>query len=234
MAEKKADEPPKPPDWLRSIVSPLNTDEYPHEVLPLIPENTRLYEYDPSLNLKQKIWALCAIFGMVMIIAAIARQLMLEWIAVPGTVNMTPVDPNLIELLGFVGSTTVVWVGGHEAIHAVVCRWYGWKYRVIFTNWGTPGIVPYQALQTRRETAIMVLAPVIVITIACVGFIGIASLFSWTLSPYTVTGALLICTFNLGSSAIDGYTVWKLRYLPAGSLLYTTNYRTLVAVPITH
>lgn len=73
-----------------------------------------------------------------------------------------------------------------------------------------------------------------IIPIGCIGIVGVAAVTSWSLSPRLSVDILLVCTFNLGSSISDCYTVWKLGALPPGSLLYTTDYRTVAAIFDTH
>lgn len=234
MGQEQISAPVSVPFLLKPVVSALNEEEYPFENLPTPPGGRALYEFDLSLSWPRKLWVLSSLFGLLLIIAAASRITMLRMLSLPGAFQPVSSSLSSPDLLVFASSVVLVWVGGHETIHALICRWYGWEFTITFTRWGTPGIVPRHTFQTRRETATMLLAPAILITIVCVGVVGTAALTPWSLSSYVTAGVLLLCTFNLGSSIIDCYTVWKLGALPSGSLLYTTDYRTVVAISDLH
>lgn len=115
----------------------------------------------------------------------------------------------------------------HEGLHGLAAWWIGAdvSFQVGGVSFQT---LSRQTVQTRRETYAFYLAPLIVAT--PIWFVTLIAA-GYVRAPLVLTTAYFALAANVAGSAVDVYSVWEISRLPRGSLVYNTEYRTLVARP---
>ena len=120
--------------------------------------------------------------------------------------------------LGWVVGILALFVGGHEALHALAGRWFGLrtKFRVQYNHplsW-SPEIITYGGLQSRDESLAITLAPLIVLTSTSVVALVMGQ------SLWVIASAAYIALGNSASAVGDLASAWVLWHLPDGELIY--------------
>ena len=123
--------------------------------------------------------------------------------------------------LGWVVGILALFVGGHEAFHALAGRWYGLRTKFRFQynhllSW-SPEIITYGGFQSRGESLVIALAPLAVLTSASI----VALVMSQSL--WVVASAAYIALGNSASAVGDLASSWMLWHLPDGELIYHDN-----------
>ena len=115
----------------------------------------------------------------------------------------------------------------HEGLHGLAAWWIGAD---VSFRMGSVGFqtLSRQTIQTRCETVAFYLAPLVVAT--PLWFVVLIAA-GYVRAPLVLTAAYFALAANVVGSAVDVYSVWEISQLPRGSLIYNTEYRTLVAHP---
>ena len=115
----------------------------------------------------------------------------------------------------------------HEGFHGLVAWWIGANvsFQVGSMSFQT---LSKQTIQTRRETVTFYLVPLAVAT--PLWFVTLVAA-GYAHAPLVLAAAYFALAANVAGSAVDVYSAWEISRLPRGSLIYNTEYRTLVAYP---
>ncbi len=117
----------------------------------------------------------------------------------------------------FIGTFAVLLVG-HEALHALAGRWFDLRTKFRFEyrhplSW-SPEILTYGAFQSRTESLVISLTPLVALTTA-----SIVALV-WGHSLWLIASAAIIALGNSASAVGDLASAWVLWFLPDGELMY--------------
>lgn len=115
----------------------------------------------------------------------------------------------------------------HEGFHGLAAWAIGADVSFRMGGVGFQTLSRY-AIQTRRGTLAFYLAPLLVATPLWFGALIAAG---YLRAPLVLAGAYFALAANVAGSAVDVYSAWEITRLPRGSLIYNTEYRTLVARP---
>lgn len=106
----------------------------------------------------------------------------------------------------------------HEGVHGVIARALNYKTefsaeKYLVGGWA-PQVVTYGRFESRFESAVITLAPLLIITPVSIATIVIAN-DSWVIAT-----AAYVTLGNIAGSVVDIGAVWLLTQLPSGTLLY--------------
>jgi hypothetical protein len=120
--------------------------------------------------------------------------------------------------IGWVVGTFAVLLVGHEALHALVGRWFGLRTQFQFEyrhplDW-SPVILTYGEFQSRGQSLAITLAPLVLLTVLSLIVLVAAS------QIWLIASAAIIAFGNAASAVGDLASAWVLWHLPAGELVY--------------
>jgi hypothetical protein len=120
--------------------------------------------------------------------------------------------------IGWVVGTFAVLLVGHEALHALVGRWFGLRTQFRFQyyhplSW-SPEILTYGEFQSRGQSLVIALAPLVVLTVVGVVVLVVGQ------PLWLVASAAVIALGNAAGAVGDLASAWVLWNLPDGELVY--------------
>ena len=117
-------------------------------------------------------------------------------------------------VLGMIVVTAIL----HEGIHAICSRWFGFrtKFDLEHTNLVniTPTTLTYGGFQSRTESLVIMLAPLIVLT--PVSFLVLAA----SSNAWILASAAFVALANTAGAVGDLASAWLIWKLPVGELIY--------------
>lgn len=162
------------------------------------------------------LWAVGAVVGVPLLVVVIKG--LDTTLTVYKEVLLPTSFVGIVIYFGWIAATLIAMLGLHELVHAVTARALGYKTefsieKYLIGGW-TPQVITYGRFESRFESIVVTLAPLLVITPVSIGTLVVAD------SSWAIATAAYVTLGNLAGSVADLATVWLVTQLPSGAFLY--------------